>query len=240
MRWDGTGTASRGSPSRRREEAPLVAVHGHAYILGPSGGEGSGHAEPIRSEPSGHTFADATLTSAVSSPSCFAVGGAANGYGGDGLDGKNKASMVAAPLSGTTKNNNDEEESHNNKSNVSLGSTDCFGISGAGAIAAATRPNSAGLSTARDTSFHPPEGNKAVRPHTSGPRSQGRARNCSVSGESECPPNSIRPLPEKGGYSVTSWPSDGCPDAKSSTECRASVSVVLPMLEEASDAGDKR
>lgn len=240
MSWDSTRTSSRASRGSRRKQAPLVAVHGCAYILGPSGGEGGGRAEPVRSEPSGQTFADATLASAVSSPSCFAVGGAVNVDGGGGLNDEIKTSKLAALLSGNIKNNNDEEDSHNNKSNVSLGSTDHVVLFGAGAGVAATRPNSAGIPTARDTSFHPPKGDKAIRPQTSGPSSQGRVLNGSVSGGNGCPPNSNRPLPEKGGYSVTSWPSEGGPDGKPLMEGRASVSVVLPMLEEANDAGDKR
>ncbi len=242
MGWDSTGTSSRGPRGSRRKQAPLVAVHGCAYILGPSGGEGGGSAEPVRSEPSGHTFADATLASAVSSPSCFAVGGAVNVDSGGDLDDKVKTSKLATLFSGNIKSNNDEEDSHNNKSNVSLGSTDHFGRFGADASAgaAASRPNSAGISIARDNSFNPPKGDKAIRPQSSGPSSQRRGLNGSGSGGNASPTNSNRPLPEKGGYSVTSWPSEGGPDAKSLVDGRASVSVVLPMLEEANDAGDKR
>jgi len=230
--WVDTGNSSRGSRGSRRKQAPLVAVHGCAYILGPSGGEGSGHAEPVRSEPSGHTFADATLASVVSSPSCFAVGSAVNVDGRGEFDDNIKTRSI--------KNSNDEEGSYNNKSNVSLGSTDPFGQIGAGVCAVAQRPSSAGVSTARDTPFHPPNGDKAIRPQSSGPNSQGREQDCTVSGEAGCPLNSNRPPLEKAGYSVTSWPSEAGHDAKSLVEGRASVSVVLPMLEEANDAGDKR
>lgn len=248
IRWDGTGTCSRGSPGKP-EQALIAAVHGYGYRPGSPAGEGNGHAEPVR------TITDATLTSAVSSHSFFAPSSitttrsAVDVGGGEDVDPIYKSSRFGDPPSGNHDNNkDDEEESFNDKSNVSLGSMDHAGLSaGVGSGAAGKRPTSAGVSTARDTSIHPLalKGDEVVRPRTAGSSSQGRAVHPRPApGESKLnergkTPISSQPGPEKRGCTVTSW-TDETPDAGSLLECRASVSVVLPTLEEGNDTGDKR
>ena len=203
----------------------------------------------------------AEVTSVISSRSFFATSsittsGAAEDVGGEGVDPIHEAGRLINPPSAKisvnnnnniNNNNNEEEDSYNNKSNVSLGSMEGVGLSDVGGGVAVNRPNSAGASTARGSSIHPLglKGDKIVRPRTADSSSQGRAvYPRSASGESRSSERgrtstSSRPGPEKGGSSVTSW-TDESPDTGSLLECRPSVSVVLPTLEEGNDTGDKR
>lgn len=243
--WDGNGTCI--SRPGKPEQAHIAAVHGCGYRPGPCGGEGNGHAELVGNNQSLQTAADATLTSAISSRSSVAPAGAAVEVGGgEDVDVIPKASRPVSPSSCDSSNNHDEEDSVNNKSNVSLGSVGHVSLSvSVGSGVTLGRPNSAGVSTARDTSIHPLviKGDKAVRPRTAGSNRQGRAvYPRSASGESrldERDRTPSRPGPEKGGCPVMSW-TDEALDTGSLLECKTSVSVILPTLEEGSDTRDKR
>lgn len=200
------------------------------------------------------TATDGMLVSAVSSSSFFAVssavttGAAADVDGGEDAVIHKAGRFVDPPVSNNNNDEEQEEESYHNKSNVSLGSVDHAALSGdVGSDAAVKRPNSAGVPAARNTSIHPLalKGEKVVRPRTAGSSSQGRVvypRSASGEGklvERSRASASSRPVPEKGGCSMTGW-TDEAPDSLSLLECRASVSVILPTLEEGSDRGDRR
>lgn len=251
VRLDETGIRIRGRLSK--PEQNIAALQGYGYRPGSSGGEGNRHAGLGNNQPV-QAFADATFTSAVSSSSFFATssitttGAAGDVGGGEDVGRIHKASRLVGPPSGNRNNGQEEEDSYNNKSNVSLGSMDDVGLSvGSGTGTAVKRPNSAGVSATRDASIHPLvlKGDNVIRPRTAGSSSLGRAvypRSTSREGrlnEHGRAPTSSRPGPAKGGCSVTSWTGE-TPDTGSLLECRTSVSVVLPTLEEGNDTGEMR
>lgn len=255
VRWDGTV----GSLGCGPEQGQVDVVRGCGYRLGLAGGKDAGHKgilgkkQPLQTSA---TPSSNVRSSPLLAASSTATMDAAAQVDSEDVGGNSKADELVSMFSGNSNGNDveDDEDSYNNKSNLSLGSIDLYSSAGAGggaptpaeAAAASKRPNSASVLFARNASVHqlPLKGDKVVRPQSVGSIRQGRNLDPplvfvkSQPSERSCTPSSGRPGPGKGAIATTSCENDA--DAGSSIECRGSVSVVLPILEEGNDARDGR
>ncbi|CAN0229206.1 unnamed protein product, partial [Ectocarpus sp. 6 AP-2014] len=234
-------------------EPGIAFIRGCGYRLDPGrrgDNEGAvGNKRPVQ------ISTDATLTSAISSPSLLAAmsvttTGPAASTEGDGGDPDDKIvgarQVVSTPLGSSNKNGNDDEEDSNSKNNPSVESA--RHVSSADAVAhcaarrAAKRPNSAAI--ARASSLNPLA--QRAKTNVRRPRTAGCSRGHAVdpyllSDDSAVIGRSItsvsfRPdLEKEGCAAVANWENEG-----SSIECRPSVSVTLPMLEDCNDTRDRR
>lgn len=268
VRWDGGGTAtSVGSLGIEPEQGRIDVVRGCGYRIGPTSGEDTGPAELLGKKQPVQTSSKIMLSSNMNSFSLFAAPstatvGAAAQVDSEDVRGNTKAGrLVDMPSSNSNSNDNEEDEdSYNNKSNLSLGSMDhllCPSVRAAGARAGAAtasasasasvvrkRPNSACVPIARNSSINQLalKGDKAVRPRSVGSSSQGRKVDAPLISGKDQPServgtqNSGRLGPGKGVLAMTSRENET--DARSSIECRGSVSVILPVLEGEDDARD--
>ncbi|CAM9575653.1 unnamed protein product [Ectocarpus fasciculatus] len=238
-------------------EPGITFVRGCGYRLDPGrrgGNEGAvGNKHPVQ------ISTEATLTSAISPPSLLATmsvatTGPAASIAGDDGDADDKivcAQQVGSTPSGSNNRNIDDDGEDSNSKHGPLSGSAHHHVSPAdtavghgGVRKAAKRPNSASVSIVRASSLNPLA--QRAKTDVRRPRTAGCSRGRTVdpprlSDESAVIGRSItsasfRPDLEEGGCAaVAGWDNEG-----SSIECRPSVSVTLPMLEECSDTRDRR
>ncbi|CAM9334082.1 unnamed protein product [Ectocarpus sp. 13 AM-2016] len=227
-------------------------IRGCSYRLDP--GRGGDNEGAVGNKHLVQMSTDTTLTSAISSPSLLAAmsvtttGPAASTEGDGDPDDKivGERQVGSTPSGSSNQNGHDDEEDGNSKNNPSMGSvrhvSSADAVAHGGARRAAKRPNSAAI--ARASSLHPLARRAKTdvrRPRTAG-CSRGQAidpyllsDDSAVIGRS-ITSASFRPdLEKEGCAAVATWKNEG-----SSIECRPSVSVTLPMLEECNDTRDRR